>query len=108
MQGGLLLDVVVGESTTVLKLLASEDETLLVRRNAFLILDLALDVVDGVRGLHLEGDSLAGHFEGDISMRSELRTKLKLGGVMIRRPPNRMEMRLTGLHEDLHDCGCSV
>ena len=41
----LLLDVVVGKSATVLELLAGEDQTLLVRRNAFLILDLGLDIV---------------------------------------------------------------
>ena len=48
MQGGLLLDVVIAQGSTVLKLLASKDKALLIRRNAFLILDLALDVVDGV------------------------------------------------------------
>jgi hypothetical protein len=32
-QGGLLLDVVVGQSTTVFELLASKDQTLLVRRD---------------------------------------------------------------------------
>ena len=60
MEGGLLLDVVVGESAAVFELLSSEDETLLIRRNAFLILNLGLDVVDGVRGLDLEGDGLSG------------------------------------------------
>jgi hypothetical protein len=60
MEGGLLLDVVIRESATVLELLAGEDQALLVRRNALLILDLALDVVDGVRGLDLKGDGLAG------------------------------------------------
>jgi hypothetical protein len=59
-EGGLLLDVVVGEGAAVLELLASEDETLLVRGDAFLVLDLGLDVVNGVRGLNLEGDGLAG------------------------------------------------
>jgi len=59
MEGGLLLDVVVSEGATVLKLLASKDETLLVRRDALLILDLSLDIVDGVRGLDLKGDGLA-------------------------------------------------
>jgi hypothetical protein len=59
-KGRLLLDVVVGQSTTVLELLASEDQALLVRGNALLVLDLALDVVDGIRGLDLEGDGLAG------------------------------------------------
>jgi hypothetical protein len=60
-QGGLLLDVVVGESTAVLQLLTSEDKTLLVRRDALLVLDLGLDVVDSVAGLDLKGDGLAGN-----------------------------------------------
>ena len=47
-EGALLLNVIVGESTTVLELLAGEDKTLLVGRNTFLVLDLGLDVVDGV------------------------------------------------------------
>jgi len=33
-QGGLLLNVVVSKSATILKLLASKNQTLLVRRNA--------------------------------------------------------------------------
>ena len=60
MESGLLLDVVVGEGSTVFELLASEDESLLVGRDALLVLDLSLDVVDSVRGLDLEGDGLAG------------------------------------------------
>jgi len=59
MEGGLLLDVVIRESATVLELLASEDETLLIGWDSLLVLDLALDVIDGVRRLDLEGDSLA-------------------------------------------------
>jgi hypothetical protein len=58
-QGGLLLDVVVGESAAVLELLAGEDEALLVRRDALLVLDLGLHIVDGVGGLDLERDGLA-------------------------------------------------
>lgn len=54
-----LLDVVVAQSATVLELLASEDKTLLVWGNALLVLDLALHIVDGVRGLDLKGDGLA-------------------------------------------------
>ena len=60
MEGGLLLDVVVGQRSAVLELLASEDQALLVRRNALLVLDLRLDVVDGIGGLDLKGDGLAG------------------------------------------------
>uniref|UniRef100_A0A453NEQ9 Uncharacterized protein n=1 Tax=Aegilops tauschii subsp. strangulata TaxID=200361 RepID=A0A453NEQ9_AEGTS len=58
-ESGLLLDVVVGKGAAVLQLLAGEDKALLVRGNALLVLDLGLDVVDGVRRLHLKGDGLA-------------------------------------------------
>ena len=58
-EGGLLLDVVVGQRSAVLELLASEDQALLVRRNALLVLDLLLDIVDSIGGLHLEGDGLS-------------------------------------------------
>jgi len=58
-QSRLLLDVVVAQSAAILELLSGEDETLLVRRDAFLILNLGLDVVDGITGLDIEGDSLS-------------------------------------------------
>eukprot|EP00982_Pelagococcus_subviridis_P009228 30911-Pelagococcus_subviridis.AAC.11 len=57
-QRGLLLDVVIRERAAVLELLAREDQTLLVGGDPLLVLDLRLDVVDGVRGLHLQGDGL--------------------------------------------------
>jgi hypothetical protein len=60
MEGRLLLNVVVRKSATVLELLASEDQALLVRRDALLVLNLRFNIVDGVRGFHLKGDSLAG------------------------------------------------
>ena len=53
-----LLDVVVGKGAAILELLAGEDQALLVRGNALLVLDLGLDVVDGVGRLHLKGDGL--------------------------------------------------
>ena len=59
MEGGFLLDVVVAQGTAILELLAGENETLLIRRNAFLVLDLALHIVDSVGRLNLEGDGLA-------------------------------------------------
>jgi hypothetical protein len=58
MEGRLLLDVIIGEGTTILQLLAGKDQTLLVRGNTLLILDFLLDIVDGIRGLDLEGDGL--------------------------------------------------
>ena len=43
-----LLDIVVGQSAAIFKLLASEDETLLVRRDALLVLNFALHVVNAI------------------------------------------------------------
>lgn len=60
MQGGFLLDVVIGKGTAILQLLASEDQALLVGGDALLILDLGFDIVDSVAGLDLKGDGLAG------------------------------------------------
>ena len=59
MQRRLLLDVVVGQRATILELLAGEDQALLVRGNALLVLDLRLDVVNRVRRLDLQRDGLA-------------------------------------------------
>merc|ERR1712244_110574 len=46
MKGRLLLDVVVGESTAILQLLTSEDQSLLIWGNTLLILDLSLDILN--------------------------------------------------------------
>ena len=59
-EGALLLDVVIVEGAAILKLLASEDQALLVRGDALLVLDLGLDILDVIRGLDLEGNGLAG------------------------------------------------
>ena len=59
-KGGLLLDVVVGESSSILKLLSGEDESLLIWWDSLLVLDLGLDVLNGVVGLDLEGPGLSG------------------------------------------------
>jgi len=59
-QGGLLLNIVIGERAPVIELLAREDEALLFRRNPLLVLNLNLDIADTVRRLHLKGDGRAG------------------------------------------------
>mmetsp|Transcript_11628 Transcript_11628/g.33473 ORF Transcript_11628/g.33473 Transcript_11628/m.33473 type:complete len:217 (+) Transcript_11628:1088-1738(+) len=59
-QRGFLLDVVVTQGASVLQLLSGKDETLLVGRNPLLVLDLGFDIVDGVRGFHVQGDGLSG------------------------------------------------
>jgi hypothetical protein len=57
-QSRLLLDIVVAQGAAIFELLAGEDEALLVWWDAFLVLNLGLDIVDCVGRLHLEGDSL--------------------------------------------------
>jgi hypothetical protein len=48
-------------------LFASKDKTLLVRWNAFLVLNLALDVVDSIAGLDLKSDGLASDCREEIN-----------------------------------------
>ena len=60
MESGLLLDVVVREGSAVLELLTSEDESLLVWWDTFLVLDLSLDILDGVSWLDVKSDGLSG------------------------------------------------
>ena len=52
----LLLDVVVRESATVLELLSRKNKTLLIRWNALLILNLGLDVVDGIGWFYIQSN----------------------------------------------------
>ena len=59
MKGGLLLDVVVTQRPAILELLARKDESLLIGRDALLVLDLLLDIVNGVGGLNVESDGLS-------------------------------------------------
>ncbi|KAM3214795.1 hypothetical protein ACQJBY_067013 [Aegilops geniculata] len=51
-KGGLLLDVVVSEAAAIVQLLARKDQALLVRGDALPVLDLDLDIVNGVRTLN--------------------------------------------------------
>jgi len=55
-QGRLLLNVVITQGAAVFELLSSKDESLLIRGDALLVLDLGFDIVDRVAGLHVERD----------------------------------------------------
>ncbi|KAJ7045626.1 hypothetical protein C8F04DRAFT_442881 [Mycena alexandri] len=57
-EGRLLLNIVVRKSAAILELLSGKDQALLVRGDALLVLNLRLDVVDGVGRLDLEGNGL--------------------------------------------------
>jgi hypothetical protein len=59
MQRGFLLNIVVGQSTAIFELLASKNETLLIRGNALLVLNLGLYVFNGIGGLDIERNGLA-------------------------------------------------
>ena len=59
MKGRFFLDVVVGQGSAILKLLSGEDQSLLVWRDAFFVLDLGLDVFNGVGWLDVQGDGLS-------------------------------------------------
>ena len=56
----LFLNVVIRKGAAIFELLASEDETLLIWGDTFLVLDLSLHILDGVRGLDIKGDGLTG------------------------------------------------
>ena len=62
MKNGLLLNVIVVEGLPVLELFSCEGKALLVWRNSFLGLYLALHVVNGVRSLNVKSDGVP--FEG--------------------------------------------
>ena len=52
------MNVVIGERAAIRELFAGKDQPLLIWGNSLLVLDLGLDILDGVGGLDLEGDSL--------------------------------------------------
>merc|ERR1719282_1428625 len=54
MQGTFFLDVVIRKSSSILKLLSSKDQSLLIWGNSFLVLDLGLDILNGIRWFNLE------------------------------------------------------
>ena len=58
-QGRLLLNVVVRKGATILKLLSSENQTLLIWGDSLLVLNLSLHVLDRIGGLDVESNSLS-------------------------------------------------
>uniref|UniRef100_A0A1L8E847 Putative ubiquitin/40s ribosomal protein s27a fusion n=1 Tax=Haematobia irritans TaxID=7368 RepID=A0A1L8E847_HAEIR len=54
MKGRFLLDIVVGQSTTIFQLFTGKDQTLLVWGNTFLVLNLSLNILNGIRRFNLQ------------------------------------------------------
>merc|ERR1711962_1535382 len=83
MEGGFLLDIVVTQGATILQLLTSKDQTLLIWWDSFFVLDLGLDIIDGVTGLNLKGDGLAGQgLDKDLHTSSKSQDKME-GGFLL-------------------------
>merc|ERR1712038_1743875 len=96
MEGRFLLDVVVRKSSSILQLLASKDQPLLVWRNALLVLNLGLDILNGVRRLHLQSDSLASQgLDKDLHSSSQSQHKMKgrfLLDVVVRKSSSTLQL----------------
>ena len=60
MESGLLMDIVIPESMTILKFLSIPNQVLFVWMNALLFLNLGLHALDAVWGFDIESESLAG------------------------------------------------
>merc|ERR1712213_105410 len=78
MESTFLLDIVVGEGSSILELFASKDQSLLVWGNSFLVLDLGLDILNGIRRLNLKGDGLASEgLDKDLHTSSQSKHQMK-------------------------------
>jgi hypothetical protein len=62
-QSRLLLDVVVAQGSSIFQLLTSKDKSLLVWWDTLLVLDLGLDIINGIRGLDFQSDCLSSQTE---------------------------------------------
>merc|ERR1712203_579669 len=77
-KGTFLLDVVVRQSTAIFKLLAGKDQSLLIWGNAFLVLDLGLNVLNGVGCFNLKGNGLASQgFDKNLHTSTEPENQVK-------------------------------
>ena len=78
MECGLLLDVVVGKSTSIFKLFSGENESLLVWGDTLLVLDFSLDVFDRIGCFYLKCDGLSGQgFDENLHSSSQTKYEMK-------------------------------
>ena len=79
-KSGFFLDIVVAESSSIFKLLSSENKSLLVRWDTFLVLDLSFNVLDGVSWLNIKGDSLTSEgLDEDLHTSSKSENEMESG-----------------------------
>jgi len=78
MESRLLLDVVIGQSTTVFQLLASKDQTLLIGWDTFLVLDFRFDIFNGVTWFNFKGDGLPSEsFDKNLHATSQTKNQME-------------------------------
>ena len=78
MKGGLLLDVVVGQGSSVFELFTGEDQSLLIWRDSFLVLNFRFDVLDSVGWLDFKGNGLTSQgFHKNLHTASESENKVE-------------------------------
>merc|ERR1719221_493451 len=58
-QCGLFLNVVIAQCPAIFQLFAGKDQTLLIRGDAFFVLDFCLHIIDGVGRFNIKRDGLA-------------------------------------------------
>jgi len=80
MKGRLFLNVVIRKRSAVFQLLSSEDQSLLLRWDSFLVLDLGLDVLNGVIRLDVQGNRLSGEGLDEDLHGTTSKTKDKMKG----------------------------
>merc|ERR1739837_57376 len=83
-------------SSSILQLLSSKDQPLLVWGDTLLVLDLGLDILNGVRRLHLQGDGLPSQcLDEDLHTSSQSQDKMEgvfLLDVVVREGPAILEL----------------
>merc|ERR1711874_231358 len=83
MKGGFLLDVVIRQGSAIFKLLSSKDQSLLIWRNALLVLDLSFDIFDGIGSFNFQSDCLPGKsFDKNLHSTSETKDQMQ-GGFLL-------------------------
>jgi len=79
-KSGFFLDIIVSESSSIIKLFSSENKSLLVWRNTFFVLDLLFDVFNGVRRFNFKSDGFSSKsLYKDLHSTSESENKMKSG-----------------------------
>merc|ERR1719232_1018692 len=79
-KSGLFLNIIVTQGAAIFQLFSGENQTLLIRRDSFFVLDFGFDVLDGVRGFDLQGDGFSGQgLDEDLHSSSQPQDQVKSG-----------------------------